>query len=197
MTRMTEYEWKDFANFLLSHTVSFVDSELLVEVNDMKEFDLVLTILGKDGSVDRAGRRAISKAFWKLKMERHDFHQQDDIDDKLEARDGMVAGLKERIEFLTTGRDSSELKKKLPAQTHAVTILVEQAVQWKEEVQAATRKVEEAEGKWKAWAEKAQVMAGKPVSAERKKWQAKGKALPVETVMVTTQTDHIQEQKVI
>jgi len=41
------------------------------------------------------------------------------------------------------------------------------------------------------------VKAGKAVSAERKKWQAKGKALPVETVTVATQTDHIQEPTVV
>jgi len=35
------------------------------------------------------------------------------------------------------------------------------------------------------------------VSVERKKWQAKGKALPVETVTIATQTDHIQEPAVI
>ena len=56
------------------------------------------------------------------------------------------------------------------------------------------QKVEEAEEaaelKWKAWAEKeSQVKAGKAVAAERKKWQAKGKALPVEKVHQLTQTD--------
>jgi len=35
------------------------------------------------------------------------------------------------------------------------------------------------------------------VSAERKKWQAKGKALPVEIVTIATQTDHIQEPTVV
>jgi len=37
-----------------------------------------------------------------------------------------------------------------------------------------------------------EVKAGK---AERKKWQAKGKALPVETITIATQTNHIQEPK--
>jgi len=35
------------------------------------------------------------------------------------------------------------------------------------------------------------------VSAERKKWQAKGKALPAEMVTIATQTDHIQEPTVV
>jgi len=69
-------------------------------------------------------------------------------------------------------------------------------------LQHKDRKVEEAEEKaeekWRAWAEKeAQVKAGKAVSAERKKWQAKGKALPVEKVMIATQTDYIQEPTVV
>ena len=38
---------------------------------------------------------------------------------------------------------------------------------------------------------------GKVVSVERKKWQAKGKALPVEKVTITTQTDYIQEPTVV
>jgi len=68
----------------------------------------------------------------------------------------------------------------------------------RERLQATERKEEEAGEKWKAWAEKeAQVNAGKAVSSEGKKWQAKGKALPVETVTMAAQTDRIQEPKAI
>jgi len=42
-----EYEWKDVVDFLLAHTVSFVDSELLGGDQEMKEFDLMLRITGK------------------------------------------------------------------------------------------------------------------------------------------------------
>jgi len=41
------------------------------------------------------------------------------------------------------------------------------------------------------------VKTGKAVSVGRKKWQAKGKALPVEVVKIDTQTDYIQELKAI
>ena len=81
---------------------------------------------------------------------------------------------------LTTG-EGSELEKKLAEQTHAVTVFAEQAVQMKEMLQVAERKAEEAEEKWKAWAEK----------------EAQVKALPVETVTIATQTDHIEEVKPI
>jgi len=41
------------------------------------------------------------------------------------------------------------------------------------------------------------VKAGKAVSVERKKWQAKGKALPFKTVTITTQPDHMQKPTVV
>jgi len=101
-----------------------------------------------------------------------------------------------------TRKDSSELEQQLAHQTHAVVMLAENGVPMKEELQVVQRRAEEAERKakekWKAWAEKeAQVEAGKAVSAELKKWQTKGKALPVETVMMVNQTDHIQEPTVV
>jgi len=73
-------------------------------------------------------------------------------------------------------------------------MFAENGVWLQEKLKAAERKAEyaggKAEEKWKAWAEKgAQVNEGKAVSAERKKWQAKGKAPPVETVDDGTQTE--------
>ena len=68
-----------------------------------------------------------------------------------------------------------------------------------EELKSAVEEAEKtAEEKWKAWAEKeSQVKAGKAVAAERKKWQNKGKALPVEKVHQLTQTDcPVEESKV-
>jgi len=90
----------------------------------------------------------------------------------------------------------------LADQTYTVTMFAEQAGRIKEKLQAAERRVEEADEKadekWRTWAEKeVQVKAGKAVSAERKKWQAKGKAVPVEMVTTATQTNHIQELMVV
>jgi len=54
--------------------------------------------------------------------------------------------------------------------------------------------MEECEEKWRKWAEKeAQLKVGKAVSSERKKWQAKGKALPIEMVPHATQTQPEEE----
>jgi len=70
-------------------------------------------------------------------------------------------------------KESQELRKELK------TLKIQKA----EELKRAVEEAEEAaEVKWKAWADKeSQLKAGKAVSAERK-WQAKGKALPVEKV---------------
>ena len=98
--------------------------------------------------IDENISTAISVAHRKHAMQMFDFHQrQDDVDDKFEVRDGIIAGLRERIEFLPTGKDSSELEKKLAEQTHAVTVLAEQAVQMGERLQAAERNAEEEEEK--------------------------------------------------
>jgi len=68
----------------------------------------------------------------------------------------------------------------------------------KEKLKDAEPKAEEAEEKRRESAEKeAQGEAGNAVSAERKKWQVKGKALPVEMVTMAAQTDHIQKPIVV
>jgi len=82
-------------------------------------------------------------------------------------------------------RDSPDLGKLLASKTLTIAMFVAQADRLDEKLKAAEWKAEgaeeKAEEKWKVWAEKeAQMKAGKAVSAERKRWQAKGKALPVE-----------------
>jgi len=199
---MTEHGWKDVAEFLLLHTVRLVNSVLLSGHSDMQEFNLMLRILGEDGNVNGEGRKRIANAYEKLARDREEvYQQQDDVEDKLEARDRLIAGLREELRSLTKKRDSSDLELLLAYKTLMIDMLVAQADRMEEKLKAAERKAEEAEKgaeeKWRAWAEKeAQVKAGKVVSAERKQWQAKGKALPVETVTIATKTYHIQEPTV-
>jgi len=200
---MKLWEWKFVAKMLLKFTVNLVESELVETEDSMKEFDLMIRILGEDGSTEGEGLMRILYAFAKVERELDKYRQQhDDADAILEARDGIIAGLREQLAQLSVRKDSSELEKQLADQTHNLTILAENAVRVKERLTATERKVEEAEEKaeekWRAWAEKeAQVKAGKAVSAERKKWQAKGKVLPVEKVTIATQTDYIQEPTVV
>jgi len=200
---MKMWEWKFVAKMLLKFTVNLVESELVETEDSMKEFDLMIRILGEDGSTEGEGLMKIMYAFGRVERELDKYRQQhDDADVSLEARDGIIAGLKEQLAQLSVRKDSSELEKQLADRTHEIAILAENGVWLQEKVKTAERKVEEAEEKaeekWKAWAEKeAQVKAGKAVSAERKKWQAKGKALPVEMVTTATQTDHIQEPTVV
>ncbi|KAF8431722.1 hypothetical protein BGX38DRAFT_1334226 [Terfezia claveryi] len=65
-------------------------------------------------------------------------------------------------------------------------------IQEVEEKEKRTKKAEDDAGKLrKFWAEKEVQL--RTVAAERKKWQAKRKALPVETVSIASQTDHAAE----
>jgi len=196
---MKRWEWKFVTKIVLKCTVNLVDSELVETEDSMKEFDLMIRILGEDGSTDDEGLMRITYAFMRVERELDEYRRQhDDADTSREARDGIIAGLKEQIAQLSVRKESSELVKQLADWTHDLTTLAENAGRVKEKLTIAERKAEEAEEKaeekWREWAEKeAQVKAGKAVSAEWKKWQAKGKALPVEKVTITTQTDYIQE----
>jgi len=92
------WEWKFIAQILLKCTVSFVESELVETEDDMKEFDLMIRILGKDGSMENEGLMRIVKAFSILERQIVKFYQQqDDANDILEARDGIITGLKEQL----------------------------------------------------------------------------------------------------
>jgi len=177
----------------------------------MKEFDMILRIIGDDGSIEGTGRHAISQAP-EFGAEWEDAARvQDEYEDKLEAKDRIITGCKEQLQALTTG--GIELEKRFATQTHTITLPLEQGIgirgcwkslTWenkklKEDTAEGLRKYEE---EWKVWAEKGaqvkvKVKAGKAMSSERKRWQAKGKALSVKTVTIATQTDHIGEAKAI
>jgi len=86
------------------------------------------------------------------------------------------------------------LEKILAEKTLVIAMFLVQVDRLDKNGKAGERKADEAQEKA---VEKAQVKAGKAVSAERKKWQAKDKAIPVETVTIATQTDNIQEPMVI
>jgi len=168
------------------NTVNFVESELVETGEAMKRFDLMPRILGEDGSVDGDGQNTIADAFMKLKRQMGKFYQrQDDADFGLEARDVIIAGLRMHLAQLSARKDSSELEKQLAHQTHSIGMFAENGLWLQKKLKAAEWEAEEveekAEEKWSAWVEKeAQVKAGKTMSVERKKWPAKGKALPVE-----------------
>jgi len=139
---MTGDEWENVARFLLRHTVNFVDSELVKTDEDKKEFDLALRILAEEGSVDGEGRKQIADAYEKPAKDRDVFYQQQgNMEDKIEARDGIIVGLREQ---LVDSLDSH--------------VCGEGSVQLQEKLKAAGRKAEEAEEKAgekrNAWVEK-------------------------------------------
>jgi len=103
----------------------------------MKEFDLMLRIIGEDGSVDGQGRKRIPDAYEKLARDRDEFHgQQNDVEDKLEARDRLIAGLREGLKSLTTKRDSSGLELLLATKSLTIDMFVAQADRMKEKLKA-------------------------------------------------------------
>ena len=169
MRKMMAGEWEDVAGFLLTHAAVFVDSELVESEQSLPEFDLILRILGEDGSVDWEDRDKISDAYFDAQRELGEFQRkQDKTEDKLEARDKLITGHGAELQSLTERRDTSDLELLLTVKTQMIDMFVAQADRLKEKLEAAERKAEE---KWKAWAEKeAHFKAGKAVSAERKKW---------------------------
>jgi len=159
----------------------------------MKKHDLLLRILGMHEGGEWEGREEIKRLIQKAIRERDDnYGMQDNTDDQIEALRSVNEGLRDELAKLTTG-SNSELQAKLVEQIHFTAIMVEQKIQ-RDAQDAVTerehqKEMEQCEEKWKKWVEKeAQLKVGKAVSAERKKWQAKGKALPVEMVPNATQT---------
>jgi len=182
----------------LEQMVHFTEEVLVETEPEMKKHDLLLRILGMHGGGMWEGREEIKELIQKAIRERDDnYGMQDNTDDQIEALQVVNQGLMEELAKLTTGSDS-ELQAKLGEQTHFTAIMVEQKIQ-RDAQNAVTerehrKEMEEYKEKWKKWAEKeAQLKAGKAVSAERKKWQAKGKALPVEMVHNATQTQPEEE----
>jgi len=190
--------WRNAAESMLEQLVYFTEEVLVETEPEMKKYDLLLRILGMHGEGMWKGREEIKELIQKAIRERDDnYGMQDNTDDQIEALQVVNKGLREELAKLATGTDS-ELQAKLAESTHFTAIMVEQKIQ-RDAQDAVTerehqKELEECEEKWKKWAEKeAQLKAGKAVSAERKKWQAKGKALPVEMVPHATQTQPEEE----
>jgi len=173
--------------------VNFTEDILFETEHKMKTYDLALRILGVWGKEEDEAKEEITSLVQNTIRKRdNNYGRQDYTDDQIEALRVVNEGLREQIAKLATGSDS-ELQAKLTESTHFTAIMVEQKIQ--RDAQDAVKErehwedMEECEEKWRKWAEKeAQLKAGKAVSAERKKWQAKGKALPVEMVPYATQT---------
>ena len=121
------------------------------------------------------GRQEVSLALQKLNSRLEDIEEH-----------RRISNLEDQIKYLTNSDEEEMLIRKITR------------IQAQEELTRAHRRREQAEDelkgveqKWKEWAEKEiQVRAGKVVALERKKWQAKGKALPIEVTTSASQTDH-------
>ena len=107
-----------------------------------------------------------------LAVNKDDFGgRQDDVEDKLEAKDGIIAGLRERVKALTSGVRNTELEKKFADQAHHMIILAEQAVRHMEMLESLRReneKLRKERDNVKGESEKAEEAMKK--SEERWKW---------------------------
>ena len=191
--------WRSATEFLLEQIVDFTEDTLVETEPKMKKYDLLLRVLGMHGASMYEARQEFADLVQKAVCERDDnYGRQDDKDDRIEALEGVKQGLREQLATLTTESDS-ELQAKLAEITGFNVILVDQKLTRDKEDAMRKREFEEesrdCEEKWKKWAEKeAQLKTGRAVSAERKKWQAKGKALLVEMVTSATQTQPEEEK---
>jgi len=95
---MKKWEWQFVAQILLKCTVHFVESELVETEDDMKEYDLIIRILGEDGSVKGESVMKIVNVFAKLERQMEKFYQQqDDADEILMALDSTIACHKKQL----------------------------------------------------------------------------------------------------
>ena len=208
---MSRQEWKTVGLFLLKHFTRLVNGDGAPAGTD---YENVQAVLGEDGSEDFEGRETLCSYVDSVMADRDRYlTAEDDAQDRETALEQDISILKDQVKRLSakgeleleltkvqkTLEDTVMMWNKQLEESHRLgdelkALKIQQEVDSKKAVDEAE---EAAEVKWKAWAEKeAQVKAGKAVSAERKKWQAKGKALPVEKVTIATQTDHIQKPTV-
>jgi len=204
---MSRQEWKTVGLFLLKHFTRLVNGD---GAPLGTHYENVQAILGEDGSVNFEGRDTLCSYVDEVMADRDRyFSAEDDAQDRETALEWDISILKHQVKRMSAkGELEFELTKVQKSYEDAVMMWnrqLEKSGRLNEELEAlkiqqevdlkkAVEEAEEAaEVKWKAWAEKeSQVKAGKAVAAERKKWQAKGKALPVEKVHQLTQTDCLE-----
>jgi len=193
---MSRQEWKTVGLFLLKHFTRLVNGDGAPAGTD---YENVLAILGEEGSEEFGGRETLCSWVNDIMAERDRYlSAEDDTQHRETALERDIAILKDQVKRLSAkGELELELTKVQKSLEDAVLMVnrqMEESQRLRKEMKQKVEEAEEAvELKWKAWAEKeSQVKAGKAVAAERKKWQAKGKALPVEKVNQLSQTDCLE-----
>jgi len=197
---MSCQEWKMVGLFLLKHFTRLVNGDRAPAGTD---YENVLAILGEDGSVDFDGRETLFSYVDSVMAQRDRYlTAEDDSQDRETALEQEISFLNDQVKQISAkGELELEITKVQKAHEDMLVMrslqlkesqrLRKEMKQKEEELERAVEEAEKAaEVKWKAWAEKeSQVKAGKAVAAERKKWQAKGKALPADKVNQLSQTD--------
>ncbi|KAF8419562.1 hypothetical protein EV426DRAFT_615153, partial [Tirmania nivea] len=206
--KMGVQDWKTVAIFLLEHVVRLVEGVGLEEASPGTGLSYVQAILGEDGSVVFEGREELSKNIITIIGGREALQSEvDELEDKVGE---LLQELSRKEEaYPETARELSKIER---GYTIAMNAAVEENLDLKKQLVEAQLAKFRAETKWKQWAEREvqgkreevetgaedgskrereqklekeiQVRAGKLVAAERKKWQAKGKARSIETMSV-------------
>ncbi|KAF8428727.1 hypothetical protein EV426DRAFT_711405 [Tirmania nivea] len=188
--RMGKREWEQVGRFLLQHTICFLKDTFFDT-----ELSVVETILGENVAMkaDLAQTFDLTRQEWEGQLCKSDTDEA-----RLVEEERIIGGLKNEILCLSKERniidtELSNLKQTLVAfadqrVAHVETIERLEKEKWVEREEMMGKICER---NWKEWAEKeVGDRSRKIVVSERKKWQAKGKALPVEMVSVGTESDH-------
>ncbi|KAF8426713.1 hypothetical protein EV426DRAFT_702322 [Tirmania nivea] len=200
--RMGKREWEQVGRFLLQHTICFLKDTFFDT-----ELSVVETILGENVAMraDLAQTFNLTRKEWEGQLCKSDTDEARPVEEER-----IIGDLKNEILCLSKEQniidtELSNLKQTLVAfadqrVAHVETIeRLEKEVfklrweeeKWVEREEMVGNQLQICERNWKEWAEKeVGDRSRKIVVSERKKWQAKGKALPVEMVSVGTQSDH-------
>ncbi|KAF8418443.1 hypothetical protein EV426DRAFT_577613 [Tirmania nivea] len=189
--RMGKREWEQVGRFLLQHTICFLKDTFFDT-----ELSVVETILGENVGMraDLAQTFNLTRKEWEGQLCKNDTDEA-----RLVEEERIIGGLKNEILCLSKERniidtELSNLKQTLVAFTDQRVAHVETIERLEKEV----FKLRWEKEKWVEREEMAEKEVGdrsrKIVVSERKKWQAKDKALPVEMVSVGTQSDHFAEE---
>ncbi|KAF8428807.1 hypothetical protein EV426DRAFT_586136 [Tirmania nivea] len=189
-------EWMKVGWFLLQHTIGFLN------ITDYKaDIDIVSKIL-EEGKEKKQLADTFNETLDELEIYRG---QENEDEDRLEE----IAGLKKEVQGLLHKLGASNLNKDLSIRRQEIE-MKEQEEAYRKTIEKLEKEVQElrlqkverdekigdqlqiCERDWKEWAEKeVEERTKKILVSQQKKWQAKGKALLVETVSVATQSDQV------
>ncbi|KAF8416454.1 hypothetical protein EV426DRAFT_721807 [Tirmania nivea] len=184
--RMGKREWEQVGRFLLQHTICFLKDTFFDT-----ELSVVETILGENVAMraDLAQTFDLTRKDWEGQL-----YKSDTDEARLVEEERIIGGLKNEILCLSKERDVLDTELSHLKQT--LVAFADQGVAHVETIERLEKEIFKLRWEKEKWVEREEMVgkrSKKILVSERKKWQAECKALPVETVSVGTQSDHIEE----